>query len=149
MPIMASQGRSDARGTAQILASMALECIADPQLAQEREVALNNVYRLLESYRTNPSFGSEAPGQQSIQDATQRLTLRRPIERHVKEVRDALEHARSTAFGDRNKDDALRTVENVLRSVAYPNAVQTHISPEDQKMVSRFFEVLVERLQID
>jgi hypothetical protein len=147
MPIMASHGRSDARGTAQLLASMALDCITNPELAGEQEIALNNVYRLLESYRTNPSFGMEVPPQQAVQNAAQRLGLRRPVERHVREVREALEYARTSAFGEIAKDDALQTVETVLRSVAYPRVA--YASKEDQTRTTRFFEALVKRLQSD
>jgi hypothetical protein len=149
MPIMASQGRSDARGTAQLLASMALDCIANPGVACEQEVALNNVYRLLESYRKNPSFGHELPAHQTGQSAAQRLGLRRPIERHVKEVRDALEHAKTAAFGEITKDVAMQTVETVLRSVAYPDKDQGGTTPEDQARTATFFKKLVERLQVD
>jgi hypothetical protein len=146
---MASQGRSDARGTAQLLASMALECLVNPALAREEEVALNNVYRLLESYRTNPLFGFEPVAQPTAASAAQRLTLRRPIERHVKEVRDALEHSRIAAFGDLNKDDALRIIEAVLRSVTYPGGERTQVTQEDQRLTTRFFQALLERLQTD
>lgn len=147
MPIMASQGRSDARGTAQLLASMALDCIANPGIARDREVALSNAYRLLESYRVNRFFGSELPGQ-GYRTQAQRLTLRRPVERHVKEVRDALEHARKAAFGDASKDEALRRLESVLRSLAYPDTENEEVSADDQRRAALFFKALVDHLRI-
>jgi len=147
MPIMASQGRSDARGTAQLLASMALDCIANPAVARERQVALNNVYRLLESYRVNRFFGSDLPNQ-GYQNDAQKLALKRPIERHVKEVRDALEHARKVAFGDASKDDALQKLETVLRSVTYPDADESRVSHEDQQQATQFFRALGDHLRI-
>jgi hypothetical protein len=148
MPIMASQGRSDARGTAQLLASMALDCIQNPELAREESVALNNAYRLLESYRTNPLFGFEAATHASAHTSLQRLTLKRPLERHVKEVRDALEEARRLVFGDRDRDESLLLVESVLRSVAYPSD-KSNLSPGDLTAASKFFQILVGRLQND
>jgi hypothetical protein len=147
MPIMASQGRSDARGTAQLLASMALDCIANPAVARDREVALNNVYRLLESYRVNRFFGADLP-RQGIQNEAQKLSLKRPVERHVKEVREALEHARKTAFGDASKDDAVQKLESVLRSVAYPDVEEDRATPEDQQKATHFFRALADYLKV-
>ena len=147
MPIMASQGQSDARGTAQILASMALDCISNPARAPEERVALNNVYRLLESFRTNLLFGFEPAIPPSNVRSPQRLTLKRPLERHVRDVRDALEEARRAAFGDRDKDEALSVIENVLRSLAYARPEPTQISENDRNATARFFEALVGRLQ--
>jgi hypothetical protein len=126
---------------------MALDCIANPALARDREVALNNVYRLLESYRVNRFFGSELP-RQGFRNEAQRLTLKRPVERHVKEVRDALEHARKAAFGDASKDDALQRVETVLRSVAFPDGEEGQISAEDQQRTTQFFKALADRLKV-
>lgn len=146
MPIMASQGRSDARGTAQLLAGMVLECIADPAVARERQVALNNAYRLLESYRVNRFFGSELPTR-GYQNEARKLALKRPIERHVKEVRDALEHARKIAFGDASKEDALQRLEHVLRLVTYPDANEGQASHEDQERATRFFRALGDHLK--
>ena len=148
MPIMASQGRSDARGTAQLLASMALDCIANPEIARDQKVALNNVYRLLELYRVNPFFGSEPPVQQPVRGVSQRLSLRRPVERHVNEVRNALESARLAVFGDRGKDDAMKTIGTVLRAMAYPE-VKIDISSNDHEMTTRFFQALVQSLRVE
>ena len=147
MPIMASQGRSDARGTAQLLASMALDCMENPGTAPEQAVALNNVFRMLESYRTNPRFGLESLSTQVAQSVEKRLTLRRPVERHVREVRNALEHALALAFVGTGKDLAVQRIEAVLRSITYPEASHAGVSPEDQNLTTRFFEVLVSRLQ--
>lgn len=146
MPIMASQGRSDARGTAQLLASMVLECMADPTVARERQVALNNAYRLLESYRVNRFFGSELQNR-GYQNEAQKLALKRPIERHVKELRDALEHARKIAFGDTPKDDALQRLEQVLRMVTYPDASEGQTPPEEQERATQFFRALGDHLK--
>jgi hypothetical protein len=146
MPIMAAQGRSDARGAARLLAGLALDCIDNPKVAREQQVALNNVYRLLESYRSNVFFGLEPPREQPKQNASQKLTLRTPIERHVKEVRDALEEARQTVFTEDTKDHAIETIENVLRSVAYPKSKSARLSVADREKVTAFFREVVERL---
>jgi len=148
MPIMASQSRSDARGTAQLLASMALDCIGNPDTAPDQEVALNNVYRLLESYRTNALFGAERPVSTRAEPAAERLALRRPIERHMKDVRDAIGFALRATFAEMTTDEAIQKVEDVLRSVAYPNVVQVVPPPGDIRRTAQFFEELIRRLTV-
>jgi len=146
---MAAHERSDARGAARLLASMALDCIGNPAIAGDQEVALNNVYRLLESYRTNAFFGLESPREQPTHDAAEKLTLMPPMERHVKEVRDALEQARAAAFAGKSKDQAVALIEKVLRAVAYPNLKdRPKPSAQDRKKATLFFKKLVEQLQL-
>ena len=144
MPIMAAHGRSDARGTARLLANMALASIDNPRRGEPQEVALNNMYRLLQSFRKDAFFGQESSGERP-QNPTEKLTLRPPVERNVREVREALEQATRVAFEGRSKDEALEAVENVLRSVAYPR-VSDPPSADDRQRVISFFRALVERL---
>jgi hypothetical protein len=127
---------------------MALDCIGNPAHASEQVVALNNVYRLLQSYKSNRLFGLEPPPELAVESATEKLTLRRPIERHVNEVRNALEHALSSAFAEEPKEKALQIIESVLRSVAFPNSGEVAPSSNAQERTVRFFEQLLQRLQI-
>ena len=82
---MAAHGRSDARGTARLLANMALASINNPRRGEPQEVALNNMYRLLQSFRKDAFFGHEAPADAPV-EASEKLTLRPPIERNVRDV---------------------------------------------------------------
>lgn len=145
MPIMAVDERNDARGAAYLLASTARECIDNPKIAQECEIALNNVYRLLEAYRVNEFFGVEPPVKQNPRGVAEMLTLLPPAERHVKEVRDALDGAKKTIFKDQSKDDAIEAIEDVLRLVAYPQPNQ-EIADKDRTQASLFFEQVLKRL---
>ncbi|WP_439401839.1 hypothetical protein ACNJYA_00645 [Bradyrhizobium sp. DASA03068] len=145
MPIMAAQGRSDARGTARLLASMALASIDNPSAGESQEVALNNMYRLLQSFRKDAFFGQEISSGEQAQTDPNRLTLRPPIERNVREVREALDQATQTAFGGQPRDQAIETVENVLRAIAYPTVAELP-APEVKARVVSFFQALVERL---
>ena len=86
MPIMAAQGKSDARDAARLLASTAMDCISNPAAAPERAITLNTVYRLLEAFRANQFFGLEVSSRQDPKGAAETLTLLPPMERHVKEV---------------------------------------------------------------
>lgn len=145
MPIMAAQGRSDARGTARLLASMALASIDHPERGESQEVALNNMYRLLQSFRTDVFFGKEAPIG-SRQTATERLTLRPPEEQNVRQVKEALQRATEIAFVGKSKDEAIEAVEKVLRWIAYPTKTPHSPSESDRSRTALFFKELVERL---
>lgn len=140
MPIMASHGRSDARSTARLLAGAALKCIDYPAGAHAYEVPLNNVYRLLESFRRNTLFGLEPPSERRPSYARGKLTLRPPSPQHVREVREALERAKDAAFADQPRDEAIRTVENVLRLLAYPPKHAPGPTQADLQRAAVFFK---------
>lgn len=144
MPIMAAHERSDARGAARLLAHMALDCLDNPATAIQQEVALNNVYRLLESYRSNAFFGIDTP-RQPFRGVSDKFALTPSRERHVRDVREALEHARLKAFSDQPKDQAIEAIERVLRALAYPKRNE-HFSDDDKRRTSRFFRALLEQL---
>jgi hypothetical protein len=146
MPIMAAHGQNDARVAARLLVSTAVDCIRDPAMARDREVALNNVYRLLEAFRLNPFFGMEAPTRRAQQGAAEMLAVTPPLERHVKDVRQALDQAIAAAFAGQTKQQAIDVVEKVLRGVVYP---QDYAQPsqEEKNHVARFFEEVLQRLK--
>ena len=144
MPIMAAHGQSDARGTARLLANMALSSISNPKGSESQEVALNNMYRLLQSFRTDRFFGQEAPTSQ--QTPTEKLTLRPPEEQNVRQVKEALQRATEIAFVGQSKDAAIEAVEKVLRWTAYPAKVPQAPSELDRSRTAAFFRELVERL---
>src|SRR5882672_6494726 len=120
MPITAVHEQNDARGTVRLLAAAAKNFIGDAPEPLNKEVALNNVYRLLEAYRTNAFFGLEAPAVQFPRDTAETLSLLPPVERHMQDVRDALDHALNAAFAGQSTAQGLDLVENVLRAIAYP-----------------------------
>jgi hypothetical protein len=93
---------------------MALESINNPKQGEPQEVALNNMYRLLQSFRKDTFFGREAPADVPRSSA-EKLTLRPPMERNVRDVKQALEEAVTVAFAGQSKDAAIEVVENVLR----------------------------------
>jgi hypothetical protein len=142
---MAAHSRSDARGTARLLATLALASIDNPKGGEQEEVALNNVYRLLESFRRDVFFGREIPGSSRPRNAAEKLTLRPPVERNVREVREALEQAMAVAFKGQSQDEAIEAVERVLRSIAYPK--KSRKPPKiDQARTASFFRALINRL---
>jgi hypothetical protein len=145
MPIMAAHGLNDARGAARLLAKAAQDCISNPTTAPEREVALNNVFRLLETFRANQFFGLERP-MQYPRRSTAKLSLLPPAERHVKEVRDVLEQAITVAFADVPKDRAIDAIEKVLRAVTYPESPFPKPSEKEKSQAACFFQSVAQRL---
>jgi hypothetical protein len=145
MPIMAAHSRSDARGTARLLAHMARASIDDPKGGEPEEVALNNLYRLLKSFRKDAFFGQELPGRRSPRNAAEQLTLRPPTERNVRQVRDALATAASIAFEDKTRDQAIEVVEQVLRWIAYPKKGALPPS-DDRNKTATFLREFISRL---
>jgi hypothetical protein len=124
---------------------MALASINNPNVGEPQEVALNNMYRLLQSFRKDAFFGQEILSGSQSQSAPDRLALRPPVERNVREVREALDQATKVAFGGQSRDQAIETVESVLRAIAYPAASELP-SPDVRARVISFFRTLVERL---
>ena len=145
MPIMTAHGQNDARIAAHLLATTAVECLRDPKVGPNWEVALNNIYRLLEAFRRNPFFGSESPTRKNPHGA-ETLTFVQPMERHVREVKQALDGAISVAFAGQSKEQAIEEVETVLRAVAYP---QKYAEPSAQQVgrATQFFEEFLSRLK--
>jgi hypothetical protein len=149
MPIMASQGQSDARGAAHLLASMALaymNCQEEGE-DEDRRVVLNNAFRLLESYRTNVLFGSQATRMRRAESAKEKLALRRPAAKNVKEVREAMKDTLDSVFNGLQADEAIQKIEHVLRSIAYPATIQEKPDRQDCEQVARFFRELAKRLE--
>src|SRR5260370_36304458 len=107
MPIMSAHEQNDARGTARLLALAARDSIRDPSSATEHEVALNNLYRLLEAYRVSAFFGMEPRARQFPPRVTEAISLLPRSKRRVRDVRVALEQARAAVFMGQSKDDAV------------------------------------------
>jgi hypothetical protein len=148
MPIMAAHSRNDARGSARLLATAARDALANPGVARDREVALNNVYRLLEAFRAETLLDIDLSARQNPQDAAEALSLMPPVQRNQGYVRDALERAMGSAFANESRDRAIETVENVLRAAAYPNEFQVP-SLDAQARTVRFFDELLRNLQLN
>ena len=143
MPIMAAQGRSDARVAARILADAAIECLNNPTLGPSHTVTLNNVYRFLEAYRVNTFFGQEQSVSPS--NGSEALSLLSPLEQNVGAVRSALTDAIQKAFAGQTKDEALSAVESVLKKLAYPE-IGVPPSEAERESASRFFSEMNQQL---
>jgi hypothetical protein len=140
---MSAQQKNDARGTARLLALAARDSIRNPRdVPATRELLLNNVYRLLEEYRVTAFFGSESSLRPYSVRATEAISLLPRAERHVKDVRAAMESAQATAFPGQPKDQAIEAVVRVLRGITYPERFGSP-SDEDLARASTFFDEVV------
>ena len=147
MPIMSAQQQNDARGTTRLLALAASDSIRNASSAGSREVVLNNMYRLLEAYRVNTFFGLEPQAKPFPSRATEMISLLPRAERHVKDVRIALEKALAVVFPGQPKDEAIGTIEKVLRGITYPERFEAP-SDDDRAKAGGFFDEVVARLKV-
>lgn len=142
MPIMSAQGRNDARAAAWLLASEARDCLDNPAIAPAHSTLLNNVYRLIESYRVNMFFGFERTS--SYQPSQETISSAPPLEQHVADVRDALDRALEIAFTGQPKEAAVDVIEKVLKGVLYPEPNAP--SDAEKTKVRLFFSEMVQHL---
>ena len=143
MPMMAAYEFNDARDSARLLASRTLDGLRDRELAPAFENAINNMYRLLQGFRSHRFYGfservpleNDGPHSASV----------RPSDHNVGDLKHALEEAFHTAFGDEDRRSALDEIKVVLRMVAYP---QAGAEPDQAELAKteRFFEVLLDNL---
>jgi hypothetical protein len=142
MPIMAAHNQNDARGSARVLATTVKRCIEEDYAPTRHKSALNNLYRLLEAYRAHHFVEFEY--QPRSPRGPEALTLLPPPERNVLELRTALDRAFDHVYHGRPLDEAVESVENVLRSIAYPEKV----APEgvDRERAYAFLKSFIENL---
>lgn len=146
MPIMSAHGESDARVAAWLLATTAWDCLRAPAQQPLPEVALNNVYRLLEAAKLNPFFGRERDQARTAGSLSDPVFLSHARERHVREVRSALDSAIKATYQDESPEAAIESVEMVLKGLAYPEQFGAP-SAHARSKAAQFFERLVHQLK--
>ena len=140
MPIMAASDQNDARGSARVLANLVIKSIEGPRARDFNIAALNNLFRLLEAYRSHRFVGSEYEPRSAR--GPEVLTLLPPTERHVADLRRALSDALDVAYKGEHHEDALNSIENVLRSAAKKEPARE----EERRRASAFLRAFVENL---
>jgi hypothetical protein len=138
MPILATESRDDARGSARILALKASACLANRDSGASKEVVLNNVYRLLEAYKNDVFFEAGAANSESSLESSDFFS-EYSRETHLADVRGAITSALEAVFGTRSVAQIIGRVEDVLRSVAYPDEYPSK-STEELKTTENFFD---------
>jgi hypothetical protein len=145
MPIMAANAQSDVRGAAWLLVSAAQHYIEDPKNVPQSRDALNNVYRLLEAFRKNILFGPRPlPSKNNAPLGLEMLSIMPSSQRHLSEIREAIEEALSSSFSSTPKEQAVEKIEEVLRAAAAPDKFE--VSEEDRNSAKLFFSDLLKQL---
>ena len=143
MPIMAMHEQNDARGSARLLANAAKRGIENPRIAPRQKIALNNLFRLLEAYRSHRFFGFDY--EPRAEWGSEALTLLPPMERHVAELRDALDRAFADSYSGIPREEAIKAVEELLRATR----VKKPIDPRDRQRASNFITAFISNLYPD
>ena len=137
MTIMAESGWDDARANTLLLADTAAQCIRDPERAQKWQILLNNVYQLLETFRSNPLFGHLSPACSA--ESPSELEAGLGDEANLADVRVALEAAIADTFQGESTDSAVAKINDVVRAVAFPTTGLT-LQGDQRDRAARFFE---------
>src|SRR4051812_3161648 len=88
MPLMAMSDWSDERSTTLLMAEEALACVKDTSKVSASKTVLNNMYRLLEAFRSNAFFGFEPEEPSTEHPDTHGRSI--VFESHSSDVRTAI-----------------------------------------------------------
>jgi hypothetical protein len=128
MPMIADYRLNEARDAARMLASMTLDGLRSRDPAGARGNAINNMYRLLQGYRSHGFCG-----------------LMTSADRSVGDMKLALDETFAAVFGGVDPGAAIEGMKGVLRMVAYPVAGESP-DPEDMACAERFFSAFLGNL---
>jgi len=143
---MAKASFSDERASVAVLSHVAIKCLSEPVVAEEDAIALNNAYRLLETFRVDPFFGNELPITGASEYPLGALKNKPTFRRHAGDVENALKTAVETAFQGASKEDAIEAVKSSLRALAYP-AKFGELRQDQRTKCIEFFRVVANKLQ--
>ncbi len=142
MAIMAVQDQNDARSTARLLASSAKHSIEEFSDSPGSRVALAGLFRLLKAYRHHRLAGFEY--QPRHEHVLEGMTIVSPAESHVTELRTALDGALDAVYQGTDQDEALESLEQVLRSVAGKQPTD----PDELRRTAEFLQAFLHKLEV-
>ena len=140
--MMAAYEQNDARDSARLLACRTLEGLQHRDRAPLLGNAMNNMYRLLQGYRSHEFYGYAEPRLENEGSLSSMLTS---SDRNVGDLSHALDRTFKSVFGDKDPVTALSCMKVVLRSVAYPEDGATP-DPDELERAERFFTVFLSNL---
>lgn len=141
MPIMSVVDRSDARASARVLAQTAKRCIGGELEGSTHRVELVNMYRLLNAYKAH-GFGGYEYETRSPR-GPEALTLMPTMDRHVADLKVALDQAIQDSFGDRDLDGAIQEIDVVIRCVALSEVPEVGLRDRTLRFLDSFIDRLV------
>ncbi len=140
MPMMAAYEQNDARDSARLLASMTLEGLNDPTRGGELSNAINNMYRLLNGYRSHSFYGYV--DHETRED--QFSSLLANSDRHIGELKAAFDDSFSSIFDGKEPAEAIDAMKSVLQGVVRDLPIERE--PLDK--TREFFVHFLSRLRI-
>lgn len=144
MPLMAAYEQNDARDAARSLASITLEGLRDNRHDDFVGNAIDNMYRLLQGYRTHGFYGYV--DEQPAEDEGSLDSLLTSADRNVGQLKLALDTTFEAIFTGQDCGRAIDEMKNVMLVAAYPED-GGEIDEQKAEQAKRFFAALVENLK--
>lgn len=144
MPLMAAYEQNDARDAARLLAIRTFEGLERSDPTPTVGNAINNMYRLLQSYRSHGFYGYLEQGRSEDEGST--TSLLTSSDRHVGDLKRALDETFQTVFQGEDPGTAIDGMKGVLRKAAFPAAGGSP-DPKDVARAQRFFSTFLEKLK--
>jgi hypothetical protein len=144
VPMMAAYEQSDARDAARLLATRTLEGLRCRDPAGSLGNAIDNMYRLLQGYRSHGFFGYVE--QARSEEEGSMTSLLTSSDRNVSDLKRALDDTFKSVFQDLDPGTAIDGMKRVMRIAAYPEAGESP-DPAEVARAERFFSVLLDNLK--
>ena len=144
MPMMAAYEQNDARDAARLLATRTLEGLHRRETGDSVGNAINNMYRLLQGYRSHGFYGYVEHERSDDEGAM--TSLLTSSDRNVGDLRHALDATFESVFKDEDPGTAIDRMKGVLRMAAYPTA-SDRPDPAELARAERFFAALLVNLK--
>jgi hypothetical protein len=144
MPLMAAYEQNDARDSARLLAERTIEGLESEQHSASTGNSINNMYRLLQSYRLHGFYGYFEHTRPDDDGSITSLLV--SSDKNVGDLGQALDSTFQTVFIGQDPGQAIDGMKGVLRMVAFPEAGERP-DPTDVARTKRFFETLLDHLK--
>lgn len=118
MPLMAAYEQNDARDAARMLATVTLEGLRHDRRGRSVGNAINNMYRLLQGYRSHGFYGYVDDVR--ADDEASLTSLLTSSDRNVGELKHALDATFESVFKNEDRGEAIEGMKVVLRMAAFP-----------------------------
>jgi hypothetical protein len=144
VPMMAAYEQNDARDAARLLATRTLEGLSRRDPAPFLGNAIDNMYRLLQLYRSHGFYGYVEEVRSD--DEGSMTSLLTSSDRNVGDLKHALDETFASAFPGEDPGTAIDSMKSVLRMAAYPVADESP-DPTEVTRAEHFFTVLLDKLK--
>ena len=144
MPLMAAYEQNDARDAARVLATMTLEGLRHDRQGESVGNAINNMYRLLQGYRSHGFYGYVDHAR--AEDEASMTSMTTSSDRNVGELKHALDATFESVFKGEDRGSVIDGMKLVLRMAAYPKDGDQP-DPTQQERAETFFSTFLDNLE--